>query len=175
MASAVFAQNETVNAGVSDMNKPGWIKKGYRGFLEIAGGADIKKSMGSMTVNTTHGRQFSSWFFMGGGIGYTYSTTKAYYRVPDDPKKYYYTDPHHLFYTYMDMRLTIPTRSRIYPFLDFKIGPAFGQSPGYINGQAGARYALNKNLGVSLSMYYTNIHISIAPAAIMGVTTAFDF
>lgn len=175
MASAAYGQDNVPKNTANSVGKSGWIKKGYRGFLEVGGGGDVKDSKGSFSINTTHGRQFSRCFFMGGGIGYTRTTTKAYYKVPDDPKKYYYTDPHDIFYTYMDMRFTVPTRSRYYPFADFKFGLGGETSVYYVNCQAGVRYGLNRILGLSLSVYCTILEKDAAAGPIMGVTAGFDF
>lgn len=153
-----------------------WIRKGYRGFVETGAGGDVKDSKGSFFVSTTHGRQFSRCFFWGGGFGFVHTTTKQYYRVPDNPTKFYYSDPHNTYFFYMDMRFTVPTRCRFYPYADFKIGlGGVVESLYYINWQIGARYALNRTLGLTAGLYCTNLQRFAAAAPIIGVAVGFDF
>lgn len=157
----------------SDMRESnGWLDKGYRGFVELGGGG--AEGGGSFFINTTHGYQFSEWFFAGAGIGYLYTETEYYHNNHYDS---YTCD---LFEYYADFRLTIPTHSRFYPFADFKLGGVAGGVAGdgidiYINAELGARFALNHTLGLSLGVYCNYVGYDCADSPILGVALGFDF
>ncbi len=143
----------------SDVRDEGWLKKGYRGFVELGGGGCAEFADGSFFINTTHGYQFSEWIFAGAGLGYLGGC---------------YDD---LFEFYGDMRVTVPTNSRFYPFADFKLGGAtHGDTRSvYINGELGVRFALNETFGLSLGVYCNYVDDSFAHAPILGGAVGFDF
>lgn len=148
----------------------GWLHKGYRGFVELGGGADVDERYGSFFINTTHGYQFSEWIFAGGGLGYLYSQYDDY----DWP---YDRCSANQMMLYADVRVTIPTRSRFYPYIDLKGGVTFFEwygPAGYFNGELGVRYALNEDLGLSLGVY-ANAAGYYTQGAILGVALGFDF
>lgn len=140
----------------------GWLQKGYRGFVELGGGGDVNEGYGSFFINTTHGYQFSEWFFAGIGLGYLYAD-------------HFHYEPN-LFEYYGDIHLTIPTTSRFYPFADFKIGGASNEGTDlFIHGGIGVRVALNETLGLSLGLncYYVDSYSASAP--FLGAALGFDF
>lgn len=153
----------------------GYLKRGYRGFVEGGAGANVKDGQQSFFVSTTHGRQFSRWYYMGGGISFTRTNTKQYYREPNNPEKHYYNDPHNLFHAFMDMRLTVPNRSRFYPYADLKLGLGGLESIWYLHSQIGARYSVYRNLGISAGVYYTKLNSWAASGPLMGAVVSFDF
>ncbi|MDE5869744.1 MAG: porin family protein [Muribaculaceae bacterium] len=148
----------------------GWLQKGYRGFVEIGVGGDIADGYPSFFISTTHGYQFSEWIFAGAGLGYLYT----------QENEYDWSEPcsQNSMALYADARLTIPTRSRFYPYADLKLGGSFFGNSGtgiYFNAQLGARYAINENWGISLGWYTNVVPDDNANAPIMGVALGFDF
>lgn len=149
----------------------GWLHKGYRGFIEMGGGGETNSGDGSFFINTTHGYQFSEWIFAGAGLGYLYSQNKLYYYGWESCSVNQMT-------LYADVRITIPTKSRFYPYIDLKGGGTFFEKDGaggYFNAELGARYALNEDLGLSLGLYTNVINHEYTEGPILGVALGFDF
>ena len=145
----------------------GWLHKGYRGFVDIGGGRG--SDVGTFSLTTTHGYQFSQWFFVGAGLGYEYTNTWVEYKG----STYVGWDDDNWFLLYLDLRLTIPTQSRFYPYANLKLGAELGsESTPYLRFGIGARYALNENLGLALGPF---ISVGYKDKASAGVTLTFDF
>lgn len=148
----------------SDKPADGWLKKGYKGFVDLGFGGDTNESKFSFYATTTHGYQFSEWFYAGVGAGYLMTT-----------EKYNYYNKGSML-TYLDFRFTIPTSGRIYPYLDLKGGGAFFDiNSGYFSGSLGARYALTEKLGLSLGVYVNVVHLDLSVGPVMGGAVSFDF
>lgn len=101
--------------------------KGYRGFADLGahfniGDTDVKGT--SYNVSTSHGYQFNSHVFLGGGVGFDY-----------------YSDAEEVFIPlFANIRLNL---------LDSKASPYFDLKAGYSVGQTCGIYA-NPSLGVGI-------------------------
>lgn len=119
-----------------------YLETGYKGMADIgygisAGDAD---AAGRIGFTTTHGYQFNTYLFVGGGIGLNYYHEGSIINLP----------------VFADVRATYPIGdTKFAPFVDVKIGySAIDVSGYYFTPSVGARYALNENLGLSLGVGY---------------------
>ena len=117
--------------------------RGYKGFVELGMGithhnfsyigdkpdtyADTSPNGFGIEILTSHGYQFSNFFFLGGGVGIN-ECTKTNVMVP----------------IFADLRVNILDK-RISPVIDFKWGYAVGDHHGvYLSFNAGVRFGFNK-------------------------------
>lgn len=143
----VFAINVNVNA-------QSYQTKGYKGYVDAGYSIGIGDyNIGRVEINTSHGYQFSPYFFLGAGAGLhfmsAYKTSEM--DIPLDVR---------------DSKVDIPifanirshfSKGKIAPFIDLKGGTYVTNGDGlYINASVGIRYALNDKQGLSLSLGYTN-------------------
>lgn len=133
-------------------------EKGYRGFVESSNYLDINLGFlagdgGSSRVftglNTSHGYQFNSWLFVGGGIGFEYNL---------DWKSGYNNDgePHLVIPLFAEGRLDAKW-GRFTPFFSARLGANLADHGGiYFSPTVGYRFnwgrktAINFGLGVSV-------------------------
>ena len=117
--------------------------RGYHGFVELGMGithhnfsyignkpdtyADKNPNGFGIEILTSHGYQFSNFFFLGGGVGIN-ECTKTNVMVP----------------IFADLRVNILDK-RISPVIDFKWGYAVGDHHGvYLSFNAGVRFGFNE-------------------------------
>lgn len=83
----------------------------YRGMLELGVGGDLRgeELPISASVSTSHGMMFGNYFFMGLGLGYSYSNET------------FYTYPGHSINYFLDLR-TYMAKGNWVPYFGFKIG-----------------------------------------------------
>ncbi|MBO4964772.1 MAG: hypothetical protein J6C81_00730 [Muribaculaceae bacterium] len=143
----------------------GWLQQGYRGFLEIGMPCPVQCGRGEgVSIKTTHGYQFSEWFFAGLGIGYTnFVHIEDYWDYDCYPKR-------DSFNAFGDFKLTIPTESRFYPYLEARFGiavPAVYDGVFFFEVPVGCRVALNDklgiNAGVSFQLYGWGNPLAVGP------------
>lgn len=117
---------------------------GYKGFVDLG----YSVGTGNYRVNrleftTSHGYQFSPYFYMGAGAGV------SYYHEPEFVSFPLFANP----------RLTIPTDQGFLPFVDLKIGYTVGEDIKgfYLSPSLGTRIALNNKLNnaLNISVGYT--------------------
>ena len=118
------------------------LSKGYRGFVDIGytiGVGDFDN--GRFEITTSHGYQFNSWLFIGGGMGINRwsgnldATSTPLFGV---------------------IRFDVPFGGKLSPFVDFKIGGNLGDMRGfYFHPSLGGRFSLNEKCGLSLAVGYT--------------------
>lgn len=141
----------------------GWLQTGYKGNVEFfVGGNEWDPSF---SITTSHGYQFSEWFFLGGGLGYF--NLKDYYDYDDENLN---AVP-----IFGDFRLTIPNSSRFYPVADVKLGASIAEYMDgcmYYEASLGARYAINEKLGLSLFFSVRSVGYT-SPS--LGGGIGFDF
>ena len=127
--------------------------KGYRGFLDYGytiGLSDFKH-FGRLDLSTSHGYQFSRYFFLGVGAGYQFCDVLEMPIIP----------------VFVDARLNLMD-GRISPYIGLKAGYSFdigtdnrdkfeGAGMGfYFVPNIGVRMVLRKNLAANLSFGYTH-------------------
>ena len=105
--------------------------RGYKAFVDVAYGFAVSDDFDELSdkiiVSTSHGYQFSNFFFLGGGVGIN-ECTKTNVMVP----------------IFADLRVNILDK-RISPVIDFKWGYAVGDHHGvYLSFNAGVRFGFNK-------------------------------
>ena len=125
-----------------------YIESGYHGFATIGDAIMVDETrIGSVDLTTTHGYQFNSKFFLGGGVGYTYVYNNHHDNFSLIPV---FADIH---YTILDKRIT--------PFIDVKGGYALNASysddnMGFVSPSVGVRFAIgDTKLGINASLGYT--------------------
>ena len=85
-------------------------------------------------VSTTHGYQFNNYFFLGGGVELGYYIRPKFYSVP----------------VFVDAKVNFINK-KITPFLDTRVGYAFGDNYGTWWSEAlGVRFALNNKSAITL-------------------------
>ena len=121
-------------------NRVSTLQAGYRGFLEVNGGYNwwqdnVGYSLGAMT---SHGYQFSPFFYMGVGAGVDmYSMS-----VPNIP-------------VFAHLRTTFFNR-KVTPWIDIKGGYSFGNLEGlYFDPSVGLRFSIGKRSGLNIGVGYT--------------------
>lgn len=142
MASlSASAQLATDSFSEDREREEGWLQQGYRGFLEIGMPISLWDTNGvGFSIKTTHGYQFSEWFFAGVGIGYTHLNRSCW-------------SSRNSFNAFGDFKLTIPTDSRFYPYLEARFGvaaPAQEDGIFFFEVPVGCRIALNDKLGLNV-------------------------
>lgn len=142
-----FAINISINA-------QNYLTNGYKGYVDAGYSIGIGDyEFGRVEINTSHGYQFSPYFFLGAGFGLhfmpSYETSGM--AIPLDVR---------------DSKVDIPVfanvrshfgKGKIVPFVDIKGGMYVTNDGGmYVNASVGVRYALNDKQGLSLSVGYAN-------------------
>ncbi len=130
-----------------------FIQKGYHGFADV--GYCIHTSQmtpSTFEVTTSHGYYFNPYIFLGAGLGFDFTGKCEWGEVGGRP------------YLKRDSKVDIPiffnahgnlTKTKLSPFADIKVG-AYVNNDGklYFNAGVGCRYAINDNMGISLSVSY---------------------
>lgn len=116
----------------------------YKGFADLDGGFPIDGyANGYLGLQTTHGIQLKSCFFIGAGFGFE--------------RLFYWEE---WFAPIMgNIRYNLPNK-KISPFVDFKGGYNMAldlYSCGFLSASVGIRFKLNNRMGLNLSMAYTMI------------------
>lgn len=128
-------------------------EKCYRGFVDLGYTIGIGDyEMGRFEVNTSHGYQFSPYFFLGAGVGFHFM-----------PK--YETDMDGIALDTRESSVEIPifanlrvncSKAKVSPFLDAKAGSYLTNGSGlYASASVGCRIATNEKQGVNISVGYT--------------------
>lgn len=127
--------------------------KCYRGFADAGytiGVGDYK--FGRCEINTSHGYQFSPYFFLGAGLGFhfmpEYETPNM--SIPLDQRDSSVEIP-----IFANLRANF-TKTKVTPFVDAKVGTYVTKGSGlYASVSAGCRIATNQKQGVNISVGYT--------------------
>lgn len=129
------------------------LQKGYRGMVDAGYCYYISQiNPSTIEITTSHGYQFNPYLFLGAGIGFNLTGKCEWGEVAGKP------------YNKRDAKVDIPlffnvranlTKTRFSPFVDGRIG-AYINNDGniYANGSIGCRYALNEDIGISVSVGY---------------------
>ena len=127
--------------------------KCYRGFADLGytiGLGDYE--MGRIEINTTHGYQFSPYFFLGAGIGFHFMPE---YETPGMTIALDQRDSSVEIPIFANLRANF-TKTKVAPFIDAKVGTYVTNSSGlYASISAGCRIATTQKQGVNLSVGYT--------------------
>jgi hypothetical protein len=137
-----------------ELNNASGLEEGYHGFVDFGytlGVGDYE--FGRFEINTTHGYQFNSHLFVGGGLGFHLMSE---YDTPDmnialDHRKKQLDIP-----VYGDVRWTI-INQKVTPFIDGKIGYYVTNRGGlYGNLAVGCRVSLYNGHGINFSIGYSH-------------------
>lgn len=126
----------------------------YRGFVDgtyMKGNDGYYQSlnMHSWGLSTTHGCQFNSHIFVGGGL--------AYYHLKGEKDLRSYGDDYgcDVVPVYSDLRVQM-SESRVSPFFDLKLGYTISKYGGFIASPSfGVRIGTDKRHGINLTVGYT--------------------
>lgn len=120
--------------------------RGYRGFADLGytiGIGDYRE--GRVEFSTSHGYQFNSYFFVGGGLGLQYFSDSDICVIP----------------VFADLRANF-TRGPVVPFGGVKIGYSWAADDGnsgdlgfYMSPSIGVRFSVARNLAFNISAGYT--------------------
>lgn len=156
-------ETEKVNSSQSASFFSGYERNtGYRGFVDVesffdAGGVGIG-------INTTHGFQILSDFFIGAGVGVEYVTTDSADGI--------------IIPLYADIRgdLNIFGNSRFSLFGDLKIGAVIGEEAGFmLDPMIGLRIGLSERLGLNIGLGCYAISLDGEFGASPAVKVGIDF
>ena len=106
----------------------------YKGYIELSGLAGVGTDRANFVgVSTTQGFRYSSWFFMGVGLGVDVVTAQG--ADPDSPRSVAYGYPDYGGYegtktkamipVFSDFRFNIGDQSSVSAFIDLKLGAAW--------------------------------------------------
>ncbi len=128
------------------------LNKGYKGYVDA--GYFIENTdvdFNRFEIGLSHGYQFNSHLFLGGGIGFHFSPSCASNKWENylDTRNSKVDIP-----LFIDFRAHF-TKRRIAPFIGLKGGIYISDSGPYLNISTGLRYALNRKSGLTLSIGYT--------------------
>lgn len=127
--------------------------KCYRGFADLGytiGLGDYK--MGRFEINTSHGYQFSPYFFLGAGVGFHFMPE---YETPGMSIALDQRDSSVEIPIFANLRANF-TKTKVAPFVDAKVGTYVTNGSGlYASITAGCRIATTQKQGVNLSIGYT--------------------
>lgn len=111
--------------------------RGYRGFVDF-GYIESNSGSSSIEANTTHGYQFNSFIFLGGGVGIDYGIDDDMVSMP----------------IYSDFKVNF-CRLKNTPFFDLKYGFIVSDKPGlYIAPALGVRFSLQNKKAVDIRVGY---------------------
>ncbi len=129
------------------------LQKGYHGFADVGYcicNSQLKPSV--VEVTTSHGYQFNPYLFLGAGVGFIFNGEAKWGEVGGHP------------YNKRDSKVDIPIffnaranfmKTKFCPFVDGKVGAHVNNGNGiYVTATLGCRYAINENMGISLSVGY---------------------
>lgn len=143
----VFVVNVSVNAH-------SYLTKNYKGYVDAGYSIGIGDyNFGRVEINTSHGYQFSPYFFLGAGVGVhfmpSYETSGM--DIPLDVRDSKVDIP-----VFVNIRSHF-SKGKLTPFADLK-GGTYITNDGelYVIASVGIRDALNDKQGLSLSLGYTN-------------------
>ena len=142
-------------AEAQSFKKNAVLQRGYRGFVENVESVNMDGDLTiySLGLTTSHGYQFSPYFFLGAGLGV----------------QYYYFDLDDVFTNFMGisndftcMPLFVHARGTfmrnwVTPYADLKIGTSFthGESLFYANPSVGARFGFSPKFGLNVGLGYS--------------------
>lgn len=141
----VFQMNEiskiTKDIPTRSSFKTSEIRTGYRGFVDLGysiGVGDYKADR--LEFSTSHGYQFNPYFYLGAGAALNYFHDGDVASVP----------------LFANPRLDFST-GQISPFIDLKVGYTVSEyvEGFYLSPSIGARFNLQNNKGINLSLGYT--------------------
>ena len=128
------------------------LHKGYKGHLEFFT-EPIDDNMYLLGVSTSHGRQFSPQFFLGGGMSFIF--LEYYYDKSRSKAELHGTIP--LIVSFADFRFT-PITKRITPVVGLKMGYLFFfhflRATPYIGVRWGLCKEFGANLGVGFPVFF---------------------
>ena len=116
---------------------------GYRGFVDdgYTFGVGKWKNAGRLEMTMSHGYQVVPWFYVGLGVGIHYWEDMDFGNIP----------------LFADFRADF-LESSVTPFLDLKIGYAFGLNDNdngfYCNPSVGVRFAVSSSYGINVGLGY---------------------
>lgn len=148
----VVAMNVNVNA-------QSYLTNSYKGYVDAGYSIGIGDyEFGRVEINTSHGYQFTPYFFLGAGIGLhfmpSYETSGM--DIPLDVRGSKVDIP-----VFANIRSHF-SKGKFAPFVDLKGGTYITNGGGlYVIASVGIRYALNDKQGLSLSLGYTNENWSL--------------
>lgn len=115
------------------------LAAGYKGFIDFGYTFDLSDyDAAKIEFMTSHGYQFSPYFYLGAGIGLHYYTGIEDISVP----------------LFANVRANMMT-GNVTPFVDGKIGYSLGEVDGfYFSPSLGCRIAVAERTGINLSLGY---------------------
>ena len=125
--------------------------KGYKGFVDLGYTAGVGDyGTGRVELTTSHGYQFNSYLFVGGGTGFQYYHEAETFTMP----------------IFADIRANF-MKGPIVPFVGFKAGYTFDLSEDagglgcYLSPSAGVKLAVSSGVALNLSVGYTAQMVNI--------------
>ncbi|MCC8176007.1 MAG: hypothetical protein LIO91_06185 [Bacteroidales bacterium] len=126
--------------------------KGYRGFVDVGYGFGVDGyDFGRVFIETSHGYQFNSYFFLGAGLGLQFSSA-------------YETSDMTIALDERDSKTDIPVfgnfrvrflKKKFSPFVDLRVGSYVNNGGGaYVNLSAGLRIATTERQAVNIALGY---------------------
>lgn len=130
----------------------------YKGFVELTGLAGLGDNRANfVSLTTSQGYQYSSWFYMGAGLGIDVAMAG---NTPAEPRDRY-VNTMAVFPVFSDFRFTLPTGPAMSVYLDAKLGAAWMLGNNYLNLYDGtishsAQFLLQPSIGVRVPVSSTN-------------------
>lgn len=128
--------------------------KCYRGYTDVGYSFDLGDyEFGRFEINTTHGYQFSPYFFLGAGLGLHFASE---YKTPDmeiplDIRESKVDIP-----LFADVHINF-LKKKVTPFFDLKAGTYVNNNGGeYICASVGCRFAINSKQAINLIFGYAS-------------------
>jgi len=115
--------------------------KGYRGFIDFGRAFVVGPNGGSLiSASTSHGYQFSPYYYLGAGVGYGYN--------------FYVFALENSIPLFANFRTNL-LNTRISPFIDFKIGYSLGENKGfYMYPAIGGSFLTSRKFGWNIAVGY---------------------
>lgn len=136
-----YAQFTTGGVNSGSIDTESTLNKGYKGFVDLGYGIGVGDyDEGRIEFSTTHGYQFSPYFFAGIGVGVNYFHEGDAVNIP----------------IFADFRGTLPIQNtKVTPFLDMRLGYSVNDVEGfYFTPSVGVRLAVSKKCGLNIGLGY---------------------
>lgn len=129
---------------------PWQTMRGYKAFVDVAYGFAVSDDIGELSdkiiVSTSHGYQFSNFFYLGGGMALEYYTQNGWKSAA--------------FPFFVEGRINLLSDKRVLPFISGRVGYTLGCLHGaYFDIQLGGRLKLKQRRAV-----YVAFTMSIMPS-----------
>lgn len=122
----------------------GYSERGYRGFVELGGVVGMETPYGKgdkvFAMSTTHGWNFSPYFFLGAGVGFQ--------RHLGEEQDLFF------FPVFADIRMNV-LDTRISPYIGLKAGYSLGKNTGFFcSPSIGLNLGVTKGFGFDIALGY---------------------